>query len=139
MKKNIIRWGLLIIVGLGILFYNLSKPKLTFYPKQNNEVVELYLLKERFNFDILADMQEDLSPFINITVTDGKNSSSALIGVDKLDLVQSKCEKRWDCPVFKMSLEQFQKKFNNRNKLKNKSFDSILDNVFESDITKSVK
>ena len=137
MKKNIIRGGLLIIVGLGILFYNLSKPKLTFYPRQNNEVVELYLLKQRFNFDLLVDMQEDTSPFINITVTDGKNSSSALIGVDQLDLVQRECKVKWDCPVFKMSIEHFQKKFNSRNKLKNKSFDSIIDNVFESDITKS--
>jgi hypothetical protein len=138
-KKILICGFLIVLIGIGFFAHELSKPNLTLYPKLNKDIVELYLLKEKFNFELLESMEQDPFPFINITITDGRTSKSGMISVEKLNLDQSKCTQKWDCPVLKMTSEKFHEKFNKGKKLENITPESIVNKAFESDITDDVE
>lgn len=123
MKKLLIVFGLGILSVVAIIGYNLAKPNLTLYPKLQGEDVELYLLKEKFNFEIAEGLLGE-DTFTNITITDGDKSVNKIIAIEKLNLKQINCNKKWECPVLIISLKNFQEL------TAKKSLDS-----FEHDIT----
>lgn len=107
MKKNFLFMASGFLILFSILVYNLRKPNLTLYPKFQDENVELYLLKEKFNFDIANDLLDEELPFLMITIKHGEKSVNRIISLESLDIEQKDCENKWDCPLLVLSKEKF--------------------------------
>lgn len=136
MKKALLGFAVILLILFGFIFNKLNEPNLTLYPKLNGKDVELYLLKKKFNIDLVDELLVSKPAFLNISITDGKNSKSTIINFEKLDLKQISCKQKWSCPVVVLSKKKFEEKFlKSKTEAKNKS---ITDRVFESDITKDV-
>ncbi len=123
----------MLMLGLliGILVYFLATDKnLMLYPQLKGENIELFAVRSEENMVVIQKILSNKdSPFINVIFTDGDEEVHRIISIDKLDLEQKTCNKKWDCPVMTLPKDIFVKKI-----LKKK-----INDPFDADITREVK